>query len=257
MPEMNQNTRESRVCVIIPTYNNAATVVDVINRCKSFSLPIIVIDDGSTDTTPDLLKGQDGIIVVTHLTNQGKGRALLSGFQKAREEGFTHVISIDSDGQHYPEDLPIFIDAMAHHPESIIVGSRDLNQKNMNGGSKFANKFSNFWFAVQTGICLPDTQTGYRLYPLGKLYGLRFITSRYESELELMVYAAWHNVKIIPKGINVFYPSVEERVSHFRPGYDFLRISILNTVLCILAIIYGYPCKLYNRIKTFINAKNS
>lgn len=257
MPDKNQNIRKSRVCVVIPTYNNATTVVDVIHRCKSYSLPIIVVDDGSTDATPYLLKQLDGIMVVTHTSNQGKGRALLSGFRKAREEGFTHVISIDSDGQHYPEDLPKFISAMSQHPEAIIVGSRDLNQKNMKGGSKFANKFSNFWFAVQTGIYLPDTQTGYRLYPLENLHGMRYITSRYESELELMVYAAWHNVEIKPIGINVFYPSAEERVTHFRPGYDFLRISMLNTILCILSIVYGYPCKLFNRIKSFMNAKNS
>lgn len=257
MPDTNQNIGGSRICVVIPTYNNAATVMDVIDRCKSYSLPVIVIDDGSTDETAALLKRQQGITVVSHPFNKGKGCALLSGFRRAAEDGFTHVISIDSDGQHYPEDLPKFIEAMSQFPDSIIVGSRNLDQKNMKGGSRFANKFSNFWFAVQTGVCLPDTQTGYRLYPLGRLYGLRFITSRYESELELMVFASWHDVKIIPIGINVFYPPVEERVSHFRPGYDFLRISMLNTVLCLLAIVYGYPCKLLCRIKSFFNAKDS
>lgn len=102
----------------------------------------------------------------------------------------------------------------------------------MPGTNTFANKFSNFWFAVQTGIRLPDTQTGMRIYPLQRLHGLSLLTSRYEAELELLVFAAWSNEKIIPVPVRVYYPSAEERISHFRPAYDFTRISILNTFLC-------------------------
>lgn len=246
------NLFRSDICVVIPTYNNATTVADVISRCKPYGLPVIVVDDGSTDATSAILKDQESIFIVRHCENKGKGAALLSGFKKAQEEGFEYVITIDADGQHYPEDLPLFIDAIARHKSGIIVGSRNLEQKNMNSGCKFANKFSNFWFTVQTGLNLPDTQTGYRLYTLKDLHGLRFITSRYESELELMVFAAWHDVKIKPIAINVFYPSKEERVSHFRPAYDFFRISVLNTALCFLAVVYGYPCKFIHRLKSMI-----
>lgn len=233
-----------RICVVIPTYDNAGTVMDVVERARKYIKDIIVVDDGSTDATPALLSAADGITVVTHERNRGKGRALLSGFAKAREMGFGSVITIDADGQHYPEDLPLFVEAAQRMPGAIIVGSRGFGHKHMAAASKFANRFSNFWFAVQTGIRLPDTQTGYRLYPLRELHGLGLITSRYESELELLVYAAWHAVPVRHIDVRVHYPRPEDRVSHFRPGLDFTRISVLNTCLTIAALVYGYPCKL-------------
>jgi hypothetical protein len=110
--------------------------------------------------------------------------------------------------------------------------------------NSFANKFSNFWFALQTGQKLPDTQTGYRLYPLEKMKHIRPFTSRYEAELEILVRCAWRGIKLVSIPIQVYYAPEEKRVSHFRPGIDFLRISLLNTLFTILAIIYGYPAKL-------------
>ena len=101
---------------------------------------------------------------------------------------------------------------------------------------------------MQTFHHLPDTQTGFRLYPLKKLYGYQLITSRYEAELELLVFASWNGVAIHSIPVNVYYPPKEERVSHFRPGLDFTRISILNTCLCFLAIIYGLPAFLLRTI---------
>ena len=133
-------------------------------------------------------------------------------------------------------------------PDALVIGSRDITAKNMPAGNTFANKFSNFWFKVQTCKSLPDTQTGYRLYPLKQMGTMWWVTSRYEAELEMLVFAAWHGIKLVPVSINVYYPPVGERVSHFRPGMDFFRISVLNTVLCVLAVLYGGPRMLISRI---------
>ena len=226
------------ICVIIPTYNNAGTIRDVVQRCLLHCKDIIVVNDGSTDDTESILASIQSITVVTLTKNSGKGAALKAGFRKAIAMGFSHAITIDADGQHYPEDIPLLLEANALNPDALIVGERKgLDAMERSGGSKFANAFSNFWFAVQTGIRLRDTQTGYRLYPLKKLYGLSLLTSRYEAELELLVFAAWHGVKIVQQPVNVFYPPQEERVSHFRPAYDFTRIFILNTCLCFLALL--------------------
>jgi hypothetical protein len=123
--------------------------------------------------------------------------------------------------------------ANIENPGALIVGERkELASKERSGGSKFANAFSNFWFFVQTWKHLKDTQTGFRLYPLRKLHGLSLLTSRYEAELELLVFAAWHGVKLVSQPINVYYPPREQRVSHFRPGIDFTRIFILRCLGC-------------------------
>lgn len=233
------------ICVIIPTYNNGGTIVDVVSRALVQCEDVIVVCDGCTDNTLELLNDMSSLPVIVDLKrNRGKGAALREGFRYALKNGFSYAVTLDGDGQHFPEDIPIMLDANQQYPGALIVGERKgLEDMERSAGSKFANSFSNFWFAVQTGCFLKDTQTGYRLYPLKKLKGLSLLTSRYEAELELMVLASWHGVKLVSQKVNVYYPPREERVSHFRPGKDFIRITILNTLLCFLAVVYGFPVK--------------
>jgi len=261
MPEVaNQNIQEQKqtlhdrgICVVIPTYNNVGTICDVVERTLQQCQDVIVVSDGCTDGTCELLKEIQGITLVSYPKNAGKGTALKRGFKKALEMGFAYAITLDADGQHYPEDIPLMLKANQKHPGCLIVGQRKgLDSMERSGGSKFANAFSNFWFTVQTGCRLKDTQTGYRLYPLKKLYGLSLLTSRYEAELELMVFASWHGVKLVSTPVNVFYPPREERVSHFRPRLDFTRISILNTILCVLALIYALPLCIIRKTLGFL-----
>lgn len=234
--------KDRGVCVVIPTYNNVGTIVDVVSRTKAQCDDVIVVCDGANDGTLELLQEIENITIVAHEKNKGKGAALKSGFRKALAMGFSYAITLDADGQHFPEDISILLKANIGHPGALLVGERkDLEKMERSKGSKFANKFSNFWFFVQTGKNLKDTQTGYRLYPLKKLHGLNFLTSRYEAELELLVFSRWHGVEIQSIPVNVYYPSKEDRVSHFRPALDFTRITILNTFLCLLTIIYALP----------------
>lgn len=250
---------ERGICVVIPTYNNASTIVDVVRRTREQCDDVIVVCDGCTDGTTELLQeAADGITIVSYPHNGGKGVALKKGFRKALEEGFPYAITLDADGQHFPEDIHVFLEANIRHPEAMIVGRR----KGMVGvertaGSRFANAFSNFWYCVQTAHRLADTQTGYRLYPLKKLPCLSLLTSRYEAELELMVLSSWQGVEIVSEEVNVFYPPKEERVSHFRPVKDFSRIFVLNTCLCILAIVYAYPQKLFRLLMTIVRTMYS
>ena len=243
-------TQQLKVCVVMPTYNNGGTLRDVLERVLPFCADVIVVNDGCTDQSAEILASYGTrITVIDYGKNRGKGYALKQGFKKAKAMGFDYVVTLDSDGQHFPEDIPLFVEALEHHPDALIVGSRNLNQENMPGGNTFANKFSNFWFKIQTGIHLPDTQTGYRLYPLRHAPNLALLTSRYEAELELLVFSAWRGIELIPIKINVFYPKAEERVSHFRPFWDFFRISVLNTVLCIAALCYGWPSRLIRKAR--------
>ena len=235
------------ICTIMPTYNNGGTLRDVVERVMKQSAHVIVVNDGCTDNSADILASfGDRITVVDYGSNRGKGYALKQGFRKARQMGFDYAITIDSDGQHFPEDIPLFVEALGQHPGALIVGSRNLKQENMPGKNSFANKFSNFWFRLQTGLNLPDTQTGYRLYPLKRLPHI--FSARYEAELSLLVFSAWRGTKLIPIKVNVYYPKAEERVTHFRPFWDFFRISVLNTILCLVALVYGWPSILFHKI---------
>ncbi|HQI04615.1 MAG TPA: glycosyltransferase family 2 protein, partial [bacterium] len=161
--------RELKCCVIIPTYNNSGTLSSIISGVLKFTDSVIVVNDGSTDGTSDILKQFQDITVVTHEVNKGKGIALRTGFKKAVELDLDYAVTIDSDGQHNPEDLPNFIEKIEKEPGSLIVGARNMEQSTVPGKSSFGHKFSNFWYKVETGKDLPDTQSGYRLYPVKKL----------------------------------------------------------------------------------------
>ena len=238
--------KKLKTCVIIPVYNNVGTINDVVQRTLRYCKDVIVVDDGSTDGSSDSLS-KLGAVVVRYERNRGKGYALKTGFKEAKARGFERAITIDADGQHFPEDIPVFAAQAKEHPDAMFVGRRNLKMENMPGGNTFANKFSNFWFRLQTGVNLPDTQSGFRLYQLNRIGRLRFLTCRYEAELELLVFQCWKGVPMRPVGINVYYPPEGERVTHFRPFWDFFRISVLNTALCLLAIFYGLPSRLLRK----------
>ena len=239
-----------KICVIVPTYNNSGTIADVLSRIYKITQNIIVVNDGSNDNTKYILQNIGfSLTIVEYEQNRGKGYALKCGFRKALSMGFRNAITIDSDGQHFPEDIPILVDAYREHPGALVIGVRNLSQDNMPGSNTFANKFSNFWFCVQTLVKLKDTQSGYRLYPVSRIKTSWIFTSRYKAELELLVFAAWHGIDIRQVDVRVYYPSPEERVTHFRPGYDFFRISILNTMLCMGALFYYLPKLIYKSLK--------
>jgi glycosyltransferase involved in cell wall biosynthesis len=236
-----------KCAVIIPTYNNVGTIATVIADVKKYASDIIVVNDGCTDNTAEVLASIDGIKVIDYGKNKGKGYALRLALKRAYEWGYEYAITIDADGQHYADDIPVFIDRIEEEPNSLLVGARNLAADNMPSKNTFANKFSNFWYRVETGKRLTDTQSGYRLYPLKPLHNIRLITRRYEFEVEIIVRAAWRGINVENVPIKVYYPPVEERVSHFRPFKDFTRISILNTVLVIYALLFYYPWRFFRQ----------
>lgn len=236
---------ENEVCAVIPTYQNAKTLLQVVADVHRVVDTVFVVDDGSNDGTAALLDKATGNErpekVLTHPKNCGKGAALKTGLTYARQQGFRYAVTVDADGQHRADDIPALLKAVEEEPDALTIGSRGLQHENMPAKSTFANRFSNFWFALQTLQRLPDTQSGLRVYPLRRLHGLRWMSARYEAELTLLVFSAWAGVKLLPVPVSVYYPPRDQRVTHFRPGRDFTRISVLNTLLCFLMVVYGWP----------------
>ncbi|SHL37762.1 DUF2062 domain-containing protein [Flavobacterium saccharophilum] len=234
-------------CVIVPTYNNHKTLRKVLDSVLDFTPNVIIVNDGSTDETFEILQSYSQLTQIHHPNNLGKGRALRNGFRKAIEMKFEYAITIDSDGQHFASDIPSFIEEIQKEPNSLLIGSRNMTQENVPKKSSFGNKFSNFWFKFETGIKLEDTQSGFRLYPLN-LIPKKFYTNKFEFEIEVIVRSAWKGITVKNIPIQVLYDPAE-RVSHFRPFQDFTRISILNTVLVTNALLYIKPRDFLRRAK--------
>lgn len=237
-----------RALVIIPTYNNEKTLARVLDGVLEYSQDVLVVNDGSTDGTASILQHYPQILKMSFDSNCGKGMALRKGLEHARTLGFAYAISMDSDGQHYPSDIPVFVEAISQAEQpTLFIGARNMGQDSVPRKSSFGNQFSNFWFKVETGIKLRDTQSGFRAYPLAGL-PKRFYTRKFEFEIEVIVRSAWAGVPVENIPVRVLYDP-EERVSHFRPFRDFTRISILNTVLVFLSLTYIAPRNMFRKFR--------
>lgn len=243
-----ERARRLGCAVVIPTYNNDRTLGGVIAGVRRYCADIFVVNDGSTDRTAEVLASTEGIRTIAYARNRGKGYALRCGLRAAREAGFRYALTIDSDGQHYPDDIARFIERIERRPDTLLIGARNLTADNMPARNTFANRFSNFWYLVETGRRLEDTQSGFRLYPLRQLGRLRSLCSRYEFEVEVIVRAAWRGVEVENIPVRVYYAPDGERVSHFRPLRDFTRISLLNSVLVLEALLFYYPWRFFRAL---------
>jgi glycosyltransferase involved in cell wall biosynthesis len=245
---ISQRMNEIKACVIIPTYNNHKTLQRVIDGVLRYTNQVIVVNDGSTDSTKEILNLYPQITTIHVSKNQGKGNALREGFKKAKQLQYQYAITIDSDGQHYPDDIPVFLEALEKEGKPVLlIGSRNMNQDGVPKKSSFGNKFSNFWFWFETGTQLEDTQSGYRLYPLHFIPN-RYFTKKFEFEIEIIVRTAWRGIEVKNIPIKILYDP-NERVTHFRPFKDFTRISILNTILVVITLLYIKPRNFFTSFK--------
>lgn len=252
-PKLQSRFEDLKCCILIPTFNNAGTLERVLDELLHFSKDIIVVNDGSTDHTDAILEQfRELICVIDFEKNKGKGDALKTGFQVADRMGFQYAISMDSDGQHYPDDLEVFLEALERRKqgqaELLAVGSRKMNHPSIPDKSSFGNRCSSFWYKIETGIGLEDTQCGYRLYPLHLVNNLKLKTRKYELEIEVLVKAAWKGAEVVNLPVKVLYDPLE-RVTHFRPFQDVIRIALLNIWFVFWAFCYILPRNFFRRFR--------
>lgn len=214
------------IALLIPAYNEAKTIQQLVNRCSQYSQQIIIVDDGSTDHTSTILKNSSAMII-SHEHNQGKGAALLTGFQKAIEKNYRGVIVLDADGQHDPDDLPRFFDIIHHCADTFIIGARWIAKKRAPKIRLLANKLSDFFISCAARKRLHDTQSGYRYYPasfLKKYIQTSAGLNRFAFEADILVAAVRERLPVCYVPIVSCYPD-DARASHYHPSKDTWAIA--------------------------------
>jgi glycosyltransferase involved in cell wall biosynthesis len=212
-----------RIAIVIPAYNHGRELRDVLAKTLKFGFPVVVVDDGSADLTPQILASFSQVSVVRHNQNQGKGASLLSGFSLALNLA-DYAITLDADGQHDPEDIPSLLRAVAERERPLVVGKRSgMEHANVPWTSRWGLKFSNFWVWASCGKWISDSQSGFRLYPLPETLRLGARSRRFQFEVEILVRAVWSGIPILEVPVQAIYGPAEDRVSHFKPWMDFCR----------------------------------
>jgi glycosyltransferase involved in cell wall biosynthesis len=238
---MIMENKKNRFAFIIPVYNHAATAAQVARQALALGYPVFVVDDGSTDETALRLANIKGITLLHHATNEGKGAAILTGLMAASHVA-DYAITVDADGQHYPEDALKLMEAIPANVRPLVVGAREGMTASLGAHipwtSRFGRKFSNFWVRMSGGPKLSDSQSGMRIYPLPESMSLPVRARRFQFEVEILVQAKRRNIPVIEAPIRVVYQPEGTRISHFRPFVDFLRNAKTFTRLIFTRIFF-------------------
>ena len=216
---------------VVPAYNCSATAADVARKCRELLPQVLVVDDGSADADLQGLLGGTDITVLRHAENRGKGAALATALQHVLERGGTHMVTIDADGQHLPGDLPGLLSGVRADGAAIVIGCRHFGTPNVPAGSRFGRRFSNMWVKLETGVTLDDTQSGFRVYPVRYISQLGLGGRHYDFEIEVLTRGIWAGLDVAEVPVSVVYPPPGERISHFRPFVDNLRLSLMHARL--------------------------
>lgn len=210
-----------KMLVVIPSKNLETTIGRVIEKIRSLGLDldILVVNDGSTDSTRDVAMNA-GATVLDHIRNLGKGAALKTGFSYAMEHDYDAVITMDGDEQHDPKEIPRFIEALTSGGYDIVVGSRMHAVEDMPGIRIWTNRTTSRIVSRLARQEVPDSQCGFRIIRTALLRAVRLVTSKYDSESELLIRAGKRGFKIASMKIKSIYSG---GVSHIRPAVDTLR----------------------------------
>jgi glycosyltransferase involved in cell wall biosynthesis len=220
------------LAVLIPALNCADTIAEVVSGAHRYVDVVVVVSDGSTDATAERAAAA-GAEVVRHPITQGKGTALQTGLQLLANRGFARVLTMDGDGQHLSDQIPILLRASDAEPGALIVGARHLDPTSVAPIRLFGNRFANRWVEIACGQTLPDTQSGFRIYPLGETLALRTRARHFAFETEVLIRAARAGLPIRSVSVKVYYPPVGEHTSHYRRVVDTVRI-----IFVVLGLIF-------------------
>lgn len=213
------------VAVLIPALDCGATVAEVVRGARAILPTVVVVNDGSSDETAACAAAA-GATVLDHAVTRGKGAALLTGMNWLHQRGAARVVTMDGDGQHLASEIEKLLACSAAEPGALVVGARQIETA-VSRARLFGNRFANRWVEIACGQTLPDTQSGFRLYPLPETLALGVRARHFGFETEVLIRAARAGIPIRSVPVRVYYPPIAERVSHFRPFVDTLRIILV------------------------------
>lgn len=236
-------TPNERYCVLIPCLNEEKAIGGVVQSALALGLPVIVVDDGSDDRTPEIV-GALPVTLLRHDHRRGKGEALRTGFREANRQGFDAVVTMDGDGQHLASDIPAILDAAARHPGSVVIGARLLDRERQPPGRRRANAVADWGISCACARPIADTQSGQRFYPRAVLELVDIPAEHFVFEAALLITACRErDVGVVSVPIASRYEG-DFRLSHFNPVRDVTRITVY-TVGRILH--YGHFIRSYRK----------
>ena len=213
------------ISILIPVYNESKTIGSLVAALKTKGLSVVVIDDGSTDSSGMVAKEQ-GAYVITHLKKQGKGSSLQRGFAYILEKKYDGVVMMDGDGQHAVEDLDLFLTGARMHPDCLLVGNRMHHSKNMPRVRFFTNTIMSYLISFVCGQKIPDTQCGYRYLPYDILQNLQLKSCDFEIESEILTQSCRKGYKVISIPVKTIYQGEESYIHPFKDTIRFLNYFV-------------------------------
>ena len=202
------------ICAIIPAYNEAKTIGYLCEETKKEGFDVLVIDDGSTDTTARIAKEKDAIVLRNEKTI-GKGASLRKGFDYAINQNYDAILTMDGDGQHDPQDIPQFIDKIKQADAKIVIGNRMFRTRNMPFIRWCTNKMMSIFISSICRQYIPDSQCGFRYIDMKALKTFELSTSNFEIETEVLIEASKKGYKIYFVPIKTIYQDQESKINPF------------------------------------------
>jgi glycosyltransferase involved in cell wall biosynthesis len=214
-----------RWCVLIPCLNEEAAIQSVVESVLALGVPVIVIDDGSDDRTPEIVAALP-VTLLRHAQRRGKGEALRCGFREALRQGYDAVVTMDGDGQHLASDIPRIAAAAARYPDHIVIGARLLDKDQQPKGRRRANAVADWGISWACAQPVADTQSGQRWYPRAALDLVDLPAENFVFEAAILIVASREKkLGVVSVPIASRYHG-QFRPSHFSPVRDVVRITV-------------------------------
>lgn len=222
---MNNSERKTNIIAVVPFFNESDFIRDIVSATLNFTDIIIAVDDGSTDNSAERIKDLRNIIIIKNDKNYGKGYSLRKGFEKALKLSAEYVVTLDADGQHKPEFIPLLLEKISDC--DIVIGNRMKDVKNMPLQRILSNKITSYLLSKKLGVTILDSQCGFRIYRRKVLENVSTMFNGFEAESEILVEAARKNFSIEFVDIPTVYENQNSKMKPWQAIKGFIKVLMM------------------------------